>query len=163
MEKSVGILPSSIAMACSYCARSRPTLTADASRGLQRGLGFGHGDVIADAGVVLRLVVVQRSSDRPPRSRSRICCSMSWPRISKKYSARLDCSVSFSTARSAALTCAAYCASCTSLRILPQKSGVHETSIGRFHRVEGSCRSLACEETLLIGRSSSTGSTRDWR
>ncbi len=28
-------------------------------RGFERGLGFDHGDVVADAGVVLRLVVVE--------------------------------------------------------------------------------------------------------
>ena len=79
---------------------------------------------------------------------SRIFCRASWPRISKKNSARLACSTSLSFSRSAALTCAPYCASRTSLRILPKKSGVQETSSGRV-QAELSRPGLALELELL--------------
>src|SRR5437763_1657694 len=61
---------------------------------------------------------------------------MSWPRTSKKYCASVVCWVSFSSSRSAALTCAAYSCDRTWLRMRPHKSGVHETDTGRAQSVD---------------------------
>jgi len=82
-------LPTSMAMACSYWARAIPRLIA------------------ADRALSSVFALRPAKSDRRLRCRSgllrvyrflvcvtvasRICCSASWPRISKKYSARLAC------------------------------------------------------------------------
>src|ERR1700691_4595379 len=58
-------------------------------------------------------------------------CSASWPRSSKKYSARSACSVRRSFSRSAALTWAAYRYSRTVFLTRPHRSGSQDTSHGR--------------------------------
>src|ERR1700689_1710498 len=76
---------------------------------------------------------------------------MSCPRISKKYSARLDFSVRSSFSRSEALSCAAYCASRTVLRTLPHRSGSHEASSGNDRIVLCSCGGEAPVPLLETG------------
>src|SRR5271167_2365244 len=61
---------------------------------------------------------------------SKIFCKASWPRSSKKKTARLACSVRRTFSRSAALSCALYCAALMVLRTLPQRSGSQEAETG---------------------------------